>query len=257
LSSRLALGPIVVPFVNNSTLIAEPGMHSATGNIFWGLSEPEEMAFCLHLLRPGDTFLDVGANVGVFTILARATGADVISIEPGPAAFAALERNVTANGYRADLRNVAVSDYNGSGRFAYNGASTTNRLAMKDEELPSIVVPVETLDSIIEGRSVTVLKIDIEGHELAAFTGASSLLASPSLKAIIAEANALSDRREMLDLIKNAGFVATAYNPYTRTLTAADKSASDNLIFVREIEATQRTLTEAPRFSLSGGLASI
>jgi hypothetical protein len=49
---------------------ATSGMTGATGNLYVGLHEFEEMAFLLHFLRPGDLFADVGANVGSYTILA-------------------------------------------------------------------------------------------------------------------------------------------------------------------------------------------
>ncbi|MBM7488392.1 FkbM family methyltransferase [Bradyrhizobium sp. USDA 3686] len=264
LSSRLALGPMVVPFVNESTLVVEPGMTSATGNIFWGLSEPEEMGFCLHLLRQGDIFLDVGANVGVFSVLARTAGASVISIEPGPAAFSALKRNVSINGYceGVDLQNVAVSDRSGTARFAYAAASTTNHLLGPNETHNSIDVPMTTLDALIDNRPVSLMKIDIEGYELPALRGATSLLASRDLKAIIVEVNQSSDRygysrSELLNLINSAGFMPTAYDPYARSFVPAEKGTSDNLIFVRDIDTTQRRLIEAPRFTLSGGRSSI
>lgn len=265
ISSRLALGPIVVPFINDSTLTVEPGMTSATGNIFWGLSEPEEMGFCLHLLRPADLFLDVGANVGIFTVLARTAGASVISVEPSPAAFLALKRNVLSNGYASevDLRNIAVSDHCGRAAFSSADADTTNHLLASNEAHSSIDVPLTTLDTVVSGRRVTLLKMDIEGYELPALRGASSLLASPDLKALIVEVNQSSDRYgyssdDLLNIISAAGFASVAYDPYARRLSAiGEKRISDNIIFVRDIADTQRTLIDAPRFALSGGRTSI
>src|SRR5688572_299749 len=63
-------GSVLVPFVEQSRLLVTKGMKGATGNIYNGLVEFEDMAFILHVLRPGDSFADVGANVGAYTILA-------------------------------------------------------------------------------------------------------------------------------------------------------------------------------------------
>jgi hypothetical protein len=87
IGSRVLGCSVAVPFVNNTRLLVKPGMTGATGNIYCGLHEFEDMAFVLHLLRPGDLFVDIGANIGSYTILAGATGANAISFEPVPSTF--------------------------------------------------------------------------------------------------------------------------------------------------------------------------
>ena len=85
--SRLLPGPVVVPFVNNTSLIVRPGMTGATGNVYCGLHEFEDMALVLHALRSRDLFVDIGANVGSYTVLgggqpARVASASNPSLEP-------------------------------------------------------------------------------------------------------------------------------------------------------------------------------
>lgn len=85
LGSRLVMGDVLVPFVDNTLLRVRPGMTGATCNIYVGLHEFEDMAFVLHLLRSGDLFVDIGANIGSYTVLAGgAVGAKCISVEPIP-----------------------------------------------------------------------------------------------------------------------------------------------------------------------------
>src|SRR5207248_910045 len=61
--------------------------------------EVAEMAFVLHVLRPSDKFIDVGANVGSYTVLAAgAVGSRVFAVEPIPTTFGFLRRNVALNG---------------------------------------------------------------------------------------------------------------------------------------------------------------
>jgi hypothetical protein len=61
--SRLVPGDVLVPFVDKTLLRICPSMTGATGNIYAGLHEFEDMAFVLHLLRENDLFVDVGANI--------------------------------------------------------------------------------------------------------------------------------------------------------------------------------------------------
>ena len=79
-AARLVPGDICRPFPNQTKLLISPGMKGAAHFIFPGLCEFEEMAFVLHFLRPDDLFVDVGANVGAYTILASgAVGARSVS----------------------------------------------------------------------------------------------------------------------------------------------------------------------------------
>jgi hypothetical protein len=73
-------------------------MTGATGNIYSGLHEFEDMGFLLHFLRPDDLFVDIGANIGSYTILASAAiGAATIAFEPVPDTHEWLRLNVAIN----------------------------------------------------------------------------------------------------------------------------------------------------------------
>src|SRR5206468_2274046 len=98
------------------SLCISAGMHGSTMNVYVGLDECRAMAFTLHVLRPGDLFVDVGANVGAYSVLASgAVGSRTIAFEPGPAAFRSLRRNIRVNDLSglADCRQVALSDHPG------------------------------------------------------------------------------------------------------------------------------------------------
>ena len=70
IGSRLLKHPLIIPWVGQTKLIIERGMVGATGNLYCGLHEIEDMEFVLHFLRSDDIFLDIGANVGTYTVLA-------------------------------------------------------------------------------------------------------------------------------------------------------------------------------------------
>lgn len=90
---RVLKMPVIIPWVGGTCLAVEKGMNAATMNFYCGLFEPVDMVFILHVLRPGDLFLDVGASVGTFTILASGVSrANTIAVEPIPATFSRLMR---------------------------------------------------------------------------------------------------------------------------------------------------------------------
>src|SRR5207244_1161396 len=120
IKSRISRGPITVSFVNQSKSLVHRGMHGATGNIYVGLHEFEQMDFLLHFLRSEDTFIDVGANVGSYTVLASAVvGAKTIAFEPMESEYKGLMANIELNGiaHLVDARNIAVGARQGSVTF--------------------------------------------------------------------------------------------------------------------------------------------
>ena len=108
--SRILGWPVAVPFVNDTRLLVRPGLTGATGNVYCGLHEYEDMAFVLHLLRPGDLFVDIGANIGSYTLLASAAGANILCFEPVRSTFESLLDNIHLNRLetRVEARNQAV-----------------------------------------------------------------------------------------------------------------------------------------------------
>lgn len=95
MGSRLLRVPVLVPLLVNTFLVIETGMTGATMNLFSGLHEAADMAFVLHMLRPADDFLDLGANDGTYTILASGVAQDyTLALEPIPATFERLLRNM-------------------------------------------------------------------------------------------------------------------------------------------------------------------
>jgi len=177
-ASRLMPGLIALPYAQGTSLFATRGMTGATGNWYCGLHEVHEMAFVLHLLRPAEHFVDVGANIGSYTVLAGgAVKARVTAVEPIPATFAHLQRNVALNDMNDRVRccQVGLSDKPGALRFS-SGLDTVNHVLAEGEDLPGVDVPVTRLDDLI-GQDVPVLmKIDVEGFEGAVLRGSEDII---------------------------------------------------------------------------------
>jgi hypothetical protein len=97
IASRLR-AEIEFEWIEGAKLIVSRGMTGATGNMYCGLHEFAEMGFLLHLLRPNDLFLDVGTNIGSYTILAASVcRARAIAFEPDPDTVRVLRRNIAIN----------------------------------------------------------------------------------------------------------------------------------------------------------------
>jgi len=261
LASRLLSGVAVVPFANETRLIVAPGMTGATGNIYCGLQEFEEMAFTLHALRPGDLFLDVGANVGAFSILAASRGARVIGFEPVPETFACFLDNVRINRFESliDARNQALGEKLGTLPFTTQ-FDTVNHVATAMDQGEVLEVPVVPLDSIALGCDKPILlKIDVEGFELPVLHGAMELLRRSNVLGIIIEVNGSGKRYGIDDAaihetMRSIGFAPFQYSPFDRGLLPirAGKAAPDNVIFVSQPDVLARRIETAPQFIVNG-----
>ena len=259
IASRLMPGLIALPYVEGTYLFAIRSMTGATGNWYCGLHEVNEMAFVLHLLRQGEHFIDVGANVGSYTILAAGGArARVTAVEPIPATFAHLQRNVILNCLTDSVRccQSGLSEAPGSLRFS-SGLDTVNHVLAEGEDLPGISVPVFRLDDLVGQDVPTLMKIDVEGHELAVLRGGSQTLRDVRLLAVIMETNGSGARYgvaddELISVMREHGFAPFGYAPFKRHLT--DVAASNgNTVFVRNKADVETRVKAAPRFKLVNG----
>jgi len=217
LVSRMVSRPIAVPFTDRTWLLMERGMTGATGNYYCGLHEFEDMAFILNVLRPGDLFVDIGANAGTYTILAAGhAGADTVAAEPVPQTFGALRRNVRFNDLdgRVTLVNAGIGETETSLRFT-SKHDTVNHVATGSElDVDTIEVPVTTLDRLCRSRLPTCIKIDVEGFEMSVLAGGRETLSSPSLMAVLMELIGNGKRYGFDDAVIHADMLAHGYTPY-------------------------------------------
>jgi FkbM family methyltransferase len=136
----------------------------------------------LAMLRPGMTAVDAGANLGVYTFAFLERGANVVAFEPQASlaevirAFYRMGLPRSVNRGTLDVRAEALGATSGeatlhvplkNGKVDHESAS----LASEADESMNVTIPVRRLDDLDIGR-VDVLKVDVEGHELALFEGA-------------------------------------------------------------------------------------
>lgn len=233
---------VIFHWFEGAKLAVRNGMTGATGNIYCGLHEYRDMAFLLHLLDTESTFVDVGANVGSYTILASAVcQARSIAIEPDENTAKRLVRNIEVNGIDelVDLRVTAVGASNGNIKFT-RGRDTINRVASgADEDVQ--IVPLVRLDDLLEGSNPTLIKVDVEGFETEVLKGSERTLSNASLKAILLET--VND--EARQLLASSGFNRVDYNPLTRKFSGADAPQSPNSLYVRDPELLEKKVARA------------
>jgi len=256
--SRIIAAPIVFPFVASSKLIVEKGMTGATGNIYAGLHEFEDMAFTLHSLRPGDVFLDVGANIGSYTILASAVaGASTIALEPVPSTFTHLKNNVSINNIEnlVTLRNSGAGARNATLKFTRNHDTVNHVVSEGEEERDTVEVPVLTVNEICAQRIPFLIKIDVEGFEMEVLRGASEILSNNNLQALIIELNGSCQRygvkeEEIHELILGYGFQPYQYKPFDRRLVPLTGFTYGNTLYIRNKELVVEKLTSSPKYKV-------
>jgi FkbM family methyltransferase len=153
----------------------------------FGVWEPSLTTFVMRRLRPGDIFIDLGANTGYYTVLAAkqvgSTGR-VIAVEASPKIYDQLLRNVKLNG----LDNVraiacAVSDSTGTIELFAGPAGNRGETTVVAQRgfRSQAVVQKERFDTLIEleeFRRARLIKMDVEGHEPEALSGIYHWLAS-------------------------------------------------------------------------------
>ena len=252
-----------LPFVGTSGLIMRRGSTGATGNWYCGLDEFEDMSFCLHVLRPDDLFIDVGANIGSYSILvASGVGSNVIAIEPVLSTYKLLLQNIHLNdlSYLVSARNIGLSGKAGELLFT-SDCDTINHVAVDGEILNAEYVTVSTLDEIYNNSMPLVLKIDCEGYEFEVLLGGKDTLKNPNLLAVILELNGSATRYGISDfevdrMMLECGFKRYSYFPFKRQfirLNGISRSErnSQNILYIRDIEVVENRIRSANRFTIN------
>lgn len=257
LNTRLNPYPVIYQYTDKAKLIIQKGMTGATGNLYCGLHEYNDMAFLLHLLRKEDLFIDIGANIGSYTVLASGhVGSDTFSFEPVPSTFSHLTNNISINKIsdKVSAFNIALGAQVGNVDFT-SSYDTVNHVANKDET-NIISVPIETLDNILQNQKIPILlKIDVEGFETEVIKGACNTLTQNGLKAIIIELNGSGarynyDEKQIHQTLINLDFKPFQYNPKERTLTSIDKFGVHNTIYIRDLNFVEQRLMTASKLKI-------
>lgn len=191
--------------------------------IYLGVYEPRETRAVRAMLTEGMTMIDIGANIGYFSLLAAqlvGPGGRVVAVEPSAYAADSLAETIRGNGIaQIELRRVALGDRNGWSELHLPPASAGNHspnMIVAHPAGETVRVPVMRLDDALEEwnlkRTIDLVKIDVEGLEPRVLLGAQNSLESGRVRAILCELNGAwlnaggSSRAEVVDQLRGYGF---------------------------------------------------
>ena len=221
-----------------------PDSYSAAAVLYCGLYDYDEMNFLLRYLRAEDSFLDIGANIGVYTLLAASIidSGNIHSFEVLPKNYQRLQENLHLNQFKqVKTYDVAVSDR--SGTIALNLAEGDSMPFISNTATnKSISVTTNTLDNLLQNQSLdnlTLAKMDIEGAELLALKGAKNLLNQTYPPVWIMEINDTVNnfghqKQEVVKLLHDYRYSLYSYNADTNqiSLMNIEKLSGNNVLAI-------------------------
>ena len=175
--------------------------------------------FITEFLHEGDTFVDVGANIGLYTLPAAAKKARVVAVEPSAKNRGRLEENLALNGLSSvKIEACALGEIESEMAFCDDDALAHVELAGDGPK-----VPVRRLDAILPEGEISLLKVDVEGFELAVFQGAEIAMRAGRLPVILFEMNHSYERygvteAQIFGFLRERGFQIARYEHDARRL---------------------------------------
>lgn len=179
------------------------------------------------------TFIDVGANIGAYTLVAsEVSEANVVSVEPHPQTFAILVDNVRLNRrYNVTCLNVALSERNGELRLTDEAEPELNHVVASGDGAGPISVASRRLETLCRQLNVIpeVLKIDVEGHQQPVLNGMGQH--KNTVKVILIEGGNESRTKQWLE---DAGYTGPWFMHFKQKLLSNEKQARpEDPVFVR------------------------
>jgi FkbM family methyltransferase len=185
---RLFRKPLIVPWLDDLRLTLYPDNETSRSIFVTGLYEPNEFFLLSKILKPGMTFVDVGANMGLYTLYAALKVGDrgrVLAIEPSRREVEALKENLEINTLdNVRIWRMAVSDQPSEVELLvaaekYSGHNTLGAFGYDTPLDHTERIDAQSLDALVLAEAlpqVHFIKMDIEGSELKALRGAALTL---------------------------------------------------------------------------------
>ncbi|WP_414623421.1 FkbM family methyltransferase [Calothrix sp. CCY 0018] len=252
-----------IQLLQNLKLRCYPDSQSASAAIYCGIYDYHEMNFVLRYLREEDSFLDIGANIGIYTLLAasKIKSGSIFSFEALPTNYRRLEENINLNNLtQVKPYSIAIADSVGSVTISNNTKSdstafiTTNTTNTTAE---SLQIASSTLDTELQNENLnhlTLAKMDIEGAEILALKGAKYLLQQQRPHVWILEllngVNHGYRKQDIVNLLQDYGYGLYHYNADTNQLQSItlESVQSDNVFAIANsaLDFVRLRLSESP-----------
>jgi len=233
---RLTGRPTAVRFSATTKVLAHFDGGSSQRAAYAPLPDYAEMNVWRRFLRPGDLFVDVGANAGLYTLLACERGCEVVAVEPLASMVTQLERNLRLNGYRADIVQAVLGSGEGTARLGSEDGQRAHIGAGRTK------VTMTTLDAVLGDRHARGVKIDVEGAERMVLEGSQRALRERRIELIQLEWNDRSEvnysepRDRVAQLLFDHGYELAAPSEAGELAAVAPRVGSD--LFARRPPST-------------------
>lgn len=237
-----------------------PDSYSTSAVLYCGLYDYDEMNFLLRYLRAEDSFLDIGANVGVYTLLAasKIRSGYIYSFEALSKNYTRLQENLQINQFeQVKTYELAVSNQTGS--VALNLAEGDSKPFITSTITNNtIAVSTDTLDNLLQNQPIanlTLAKMDIEGAELLALKGAVSLLKKQCPQVWILEINDSVNnfghqKQDLVNFLNSYGYNLYGYSADTNQVfpITLEQQQGNNVLAIADsaVDFVRDRLAEIP-----------
>jgi FkbM family methyltransferase len=235
-------------------------------DLYMGQFERDIINFLVYFLKPGMTVFDVGANIGIYSLLsAKYVGGhgSVHAFEPSPNTFAQLQVNVGLNAFTCiHLIQSAVREVSATSMlylYEQNAMNSLSRQEWVGKPLGQVEVQTVSLDEYVSTQElahVDLLKVDVEGAELAVLQGARRLLSGSNPPVVVCEfadktARAFGYQAASIqDYLERFGYQLFRWDSRTRSLVPEPRRPNyriyANLVCIRSDDAVHRNLRIMP-----------
>jgi FkbM family methyltransferase len=206
--------------------------------------EYSEMSFLLDYLRDEDVFVDVGANIGAYSVLLGKICKRGYAFEPSVDTYKICCENLKLNNFKnVKLNCLGVGNSNEKVLFT-KGLDATNHVINDKQSIESDDVEkiqIVSLDEFLKHeKEISIIKIDVEGLEEQVLDGAKNLLNQSNLNIVIME---VFENEKLVDLMKQYGFKAYMYDAdkhVLHTLKYMHDKLGDNCIFIKDIGIVEK-----------------
>ena len=208
---RITNSVISKKIFNGKNLFMYPKCNVSSMYAYTDIPDKQEIMILRNLVKNsvGDefVFLDIGANIGSYSVSMMDICDSIIAFEPHPYTSKRCKMNFLLNGYSENsVKPLALSDSVGKIHFSdYGGSSTINHIV---NDSSGIEVEVSTLDKFIVDNKFSkenqyIIKVDVEGFEKQVFDGGKEFLTNFNIKGIIFECFSQDD---VFDILKSYGY---------------------------------------------------
>jgi FkbM family methyltransferase len=209
---RLVRTPVVVPLFNGSRFRAYPDCDVSSAALYSRIPNFQSLSFLRKHIDKG-TLIDVGANVGLISLLLADKIQHAILFEPNPAAAARARENLALNHLGFEVHELALSDQAGVVELENaGGVDSCNRTVVGfAASVPTISVPRNTLDSFLDecgalAAPILAVKIDVEGHENSVLRGMLGMLETHRPRLVMFEYLQRTNLVETMELFSRVGY---------------------------------------------------